>query len=171
MKRHLLPFRRMVGALHACRFSSSFLRLFSKTHFERVFGILPIPRSYTAAPQQQQQQQTHFHTRDAMFAIGGKKDQAKAAAAAATRSAFKPGYTPGSAGGSGGKTGGMGSLPGGARLSMYANAPATEVALEEFELFALDRMRVLKAIDDGLSRGYGWHFSLALLCRFKTRFK
>ena len=36
---------------------------------------------------------------------------------------------------------------------MYAHAPSKEVALEEFELYALERMRVLKAIDDGLSRG------------------
>ena len=35
------------------------------------------------------------------------------------------------------------------RLSMYGKAPTEEVALEEFELFALDRIRVLKSIDDG----------------------
>ena len=89
-----------------------------------------------------------------MFAIGGKKDQAKAAAA---KQQLKPGYQVGASSVGGGVAGGimMGGmkLPGGAKLSMYANAPAAEVALEDFELYALDRMRVLKAIDDGLSRG------------------
>jgi|AntAceMinimDraft_11_1070367.scaffolds.fasta_scaffold188093_1 hypothetical protein len=86
-----------------------------------------------------------------MFAIGGKKDQAKAAA---QRSAHKPGYasspyTPASSS----KAGGYPAGPGGGTLSMYAEAPGAQVALEDFELFALDRMRVLKAIDDGVSSG------------------
>ncbi|KAB2620484.1 DNA primase large subunit [Pyrus ussuriensis x Pyrus communis] len=38
-------------------------------------------------------------------------------------------------------------------LPLYRSAPAVEVRLEEFELFALDRLRVLKGISDGLSRG------------------
>ncbi|KAM1741865.1 hypothetical protein ACFX13_012024 [Malus domestica] len=38
-------------------------------------------------------------------------------------------------------------------LPLYRSAPALEVRLEEFELFALDRLRVLKGISDGLSRG------------------
>ena len=72
-----------------------------------------------------------------MFSIGGKKDQAKAAAArAAPRSASKS--RP------------LSNLP---KLSMYADAPSADIALEDFELYALDRMRVLKAIDDGMSRG------------------
>lgn len=73
-----------------------------------------------------------------MFSIGGKKDQAKAAAAkAAPRSASKSPYP-------------LSNLP---KLSMYADAPSADIALEDFELYALDRMRVLKAIDDGMSRG------------------
>ncbi|CAL5067341.1 unnamed protein product [Urochloa decumbens] len=43
--------------------------------------------------------------------------------------------------------GGLGSLP------TYRAAPQLEVRLEEFELFAIDRLRVLKGISDGLSRG------------------
>lgn len=31
--------------------------------------------------------------------------------------------------------------------------PCDAVALEEFETYALDRIRVLKAIDEGLSKG------------------
>ncbi|KAK4758903.1 hypothetical protein SAY87_020204 [Trapa incisa] len=38
-------------------------------------------------------------------------------------------------------------------LPLYRSAPALEVRLEDFELFAIDRLRVLKAISDGLSRG------------------
>ncbi|XP_058103144.1 probable DNA primase large subunit isoform X2 [Magnolia sinica] len=38
-------------------------------------------------------------------------------------------------------------------LSLYRSAPSLEVRLEDFELFALDRLRVLKGISDGLSRG------------------
>ncbi|CAL8091028.1 unnamed protein product [Prunus armeniaca] len=38
-------------------------------------------------------------------------------------------------------------------LPLYRSAPALEVRLEEFELFALDRLRVLKGISDALSRG------------------
>uniref|UniRef100_A0A0E0Q718 DNA primase large subunit C-terminal domain-containing protein n=1 Tax=Oryza rufipogon TaxID=4529 RepID=A0A0E0Q718_ORYRU len=43
--------------------------------------------------------------------------------------------------------GGAGGLP------TYRVAPQLEVRLEEFELFAIDRLRVLKGIADGLSRG------------------
>ncbi|RXH71610.1 hypothetical protein DVH24_025111 [Malus domestica] len=38
-------------------------------------------------------------------------------------------------------------------LPLYRSAPALEVRLEEFELFALDRLRVVTGISDGLSRG------------------
>ncbi|CAD6270492.1 unnamed protein product [Miscanthus lutarioriparius] len=38
-------------------------------------------------------------------------------------------------------------------LPIYKTAPQLEVRLEEFELFAIDRLRVLKGISDGLSRG------------------
>ncbi|KAL6185844.1 hypothetical protein ACLB2K_041967 [Fragaria x ananassa] len=38
-------------------------------------------------------------------------------------------------------------------LPLYRSAPALDVRLEEFELFAIDRLRVLKGISDGLSRG------------------
>ncbi|CAM0904904.1 unnamed protein product [Alopecurus aequalis] len=38
-------------------------------------------------------------------------------------------------------------------LPTYRVAPQLEVRLEEFELFAIDRLRVLKGISDGLSRG------------------
>ena len=82
------------------------------------------------------------HTAVAMFAIGGKKDQAKAAALAKTpKSAVKPGAL-------GGVT--ASHYP---TLSMYTNTPSADISLETFEAYALDRMRVLKAIDDGLSRG------------------
>ncbi|GJM98444.1 hypothetical protein PR202_ga15458 [Eleusine coracana subsp. coracana] len=47
--------------------------------------------------------------------------------------------------------GGGGSGTGG--LPTYRTAPQLEVRLEEFELFAIDRLRVLKGISDGLSRG------------------
>ncbi|KAL6874351.1 hypothetical protein ACP4OV_013371 [Aristida adscensionis] len=47
--------------------------------------------------------------------------------------------------------GGGGSGAGG--LPTYRAAPQLEVRLEEFELFAIDRLRVLKGISDGLSRG------------------
>ena len=36
---------------------------------------------------------------------------------------------------------------------MYTDMPSADISLETFEAFALDRMRVLKAIDDGLSQG------------------
>ncbi|KAK6922432.1 DNA primase large subunit, eukaryotic/archaeal [Dillenia turbinata] len=36
---------------------------------------------------------------------------------------------------------------------LYKSAPALEVRLEDFEQFAIDRLRVLKGISDGLSRG------------------
>ncbi|XP_062149819.1 probable DNA primase large subunit [Alnus glutinosa] len=36
---------------------------------------------------------------------------------------------------------------------LYRSAPPLEVRLEDFELFAIDRLRVLKGISDGLSRG------------------
>ncbi|KAM7487116.1 hypothetical protein LguiB_024600 [Lonicera macranthoides] len=38
-------------------------------------------------------------------------------------------------------------------LPLYRSAPTLEVRLEDFELFALDRLRVLKSVSDGLSRG------------------
>ncbi|XP_043704604.1 probable DNA primase large subunit [Telopea speciosissima] len=38
-------------------------------------------------------------------------------------------------------------------LPLYRSAPTIEVRLEDFELFAIDRLRVLKGISDGLSRG------------------
>ncbi|XP_073012887.1 probable DNA primase large subunit [Typha latifolia] len=38
-------------------------------------------------------------------------------------------------------------------LSLYRSAPHLEVRLEDFELYAIDRLRVLKGISDGLSRG------------------
>ncbi|KAG6490918.1 hypothetical protein ZIOFF_052250 [Zingiber officinale] len=40
-----------------------------------------------------------------------------------------------------------------AKLSFYRSAPALEVRLEDFELYAIDRLRVLQGISDGLSRG------------------
>ena len=75
-----------------------------------------------------------------MFTVGGKKDQAKAKErlkSAGPKSAQKP----------------LGPSARLAKLSMYADAPSADVAIEDFELYALDRMRVLKAIDDGMSRG------------------
>lgn len=38
-------------------------------------------------------------------------------------------------------------------LPLYRTAPELEVRLEDFELFAIDRLRVLKGISDALSRG------------------
>ncbi|XP_065873295.1 probable DNA primase large subunit [Euphorbia lathyris] len=38
-------------------------------------------------------------------------------------------------------------------LPLYRSAPSLEVRLEDFELHAVDRLRVLKAVSDGLSRG------------------
>ncbi|XP_052206204.1 probable DNA primase large subunit isoform X2 [Diospyros lotus] len=38
-------------------------------------------------------------------------------------------------------------------LPLYRSAPSLEVRLEDFELYAIDRLRVLKGISDGLSRG------------------
>ncbi|KAE8730121.1 putative DNA primase large subunit [Hibiscus syriacus] len=38
-------------------------------------------------------------------------------------------------------------------LPLYRSAPPLEVRLEDFELFAMDRLRVLKGISDGLGRG------------------
>ncbi|XP_019704573.1 probable DNA primase large subunit [Elaeis guineensis] len=38
-------------------------------------------------------------------------------------------------------------------LSLYRSAPSLEVRLEDFELYAIDRLRVLKGISDGISRG------------------
>ncbi|KAK1282135.1 putative DNA primase large subunit [Acorus calamus] len=38
-------------------------------------------------------------------------------------------------------------------ISLYRSAPNIEVRLDDFELFAIDRLRVLKGISDGLSRG------------------
>ncbi|MCO5583928.1 hypothetical protein L7F22_037846 [Adiantum nelumboides] len=39
------------------------------------------------------------------------------------------------------------------RLSFYLTAPSIEVSLEEFEQFALDRLRVLKSLEEAMSRG------------------
>ncbi|KFK41135.1 hypothetical protein AALP_AA2G090500 [Arabis alpina] len=38
-------------------------------------------------------------------------------------------------------------------IPLYLTAPFMEVRLEEFELFAIDRLRVLKGVSDGLARG------------------
>ncbi|XP_021723070.1 probable DNA primase large subunit [Chenopodium quinoa] len=38
-------------------------------------------------------------------------------------------------------------------IPLYRTPPVLEVRLEDFELFAIDRLRVLKGISDGLSRG------------------
>ncbi|KAK8960153.1 putative DNA primase large subunit [Platanthera guangdongensis] len=38
-------------------------------------------------------------------------------------------------------------------LSLYRRAPDLEVRLDDFELYAIDRLRVLRGISDGLSRG------------------
>ncbi|KAG9445938.1 hypothetical protein H6P81_012066 [Aristolochia fimbriata] len=38
-------------------------------------------------------------------------------------------------------------------LPLYRSAPQLEVRLEDFELYAIDRLRVLKGLSDGLSRG------------------
>ncbi|EYU26980.1 hypothetical protein MIMGU_mgv1a0062071mg, partial [Erythranthe guttata] len=38
-------------------------------------------------------------------------------------------------------------------LPLYRSAPVLEVRLEDFELYAIHRLRVLKGISDGLSRG------------------
>ncbi|KAG6479299.1 hypothetical protein ZIOFF_062762 [Zingiber officinale] len=40
-----------------------------------------------------------------------------------------------------------------AKLSFYRSAPALEVRLEDFELYDIDRLRVLQGISDGLPRG------------------
>ncbi|KAJ2126172.1 DNA primase subunit pri2 [Coemansia sp. RSA 720] len=42
-----------------------------------------------------------------------------------------------------------------ARLSLYDTAPALEVSIEEFETFALDRLQVLRAIEDAQLRAKG----------------
>jgi DNA primase large subunit len=39
-------------------------------------------------------------------------------------------------------------------LSMYADLPDGEIAIEEFERFAMDRLRVLKGIDDLKVKGF-----------------
>ncbi|KAJ2443903.1 DNA primase subunit pri2 [Coemansia sp. RSA 2337] len=41
------------------------------------------------------------------------------------------------------------------RLSMYGDAPDVEVSIEEFETFALDRLQVLRAIEDAQLRAKG----------------
>ncbi|KAJ1735584.1 DNA primase subunit pri2 [Coemansia biformis] len=41
------------------------------------------------------------------------------------------------------------------RLSVYADAPELEVSIEEFETFALDRLQVLRAIEDAQLRAKG----------------
>ncbi|KAK1365644.1 DNA primase large subunit [Heracleum sosnowskyi] len=48
------------------------------------------------------------------------------------------------------KASGPGVIP---TIPLYRCAPALEVRLEDFEVFAIDRLRVLKGISDGLSRG------------------
>ncbi|KAG6523446.1 hypothetical protein ZIOFF_013304 [Zingiber officinale] len=40
-----------------------------------------------------------------------------------------------------------------AKLSFYRSAPALKVRLEDFELYGIDRLRVLQGISDGLPRG------------------
>jgi len=73
-----------------------------------------------------------------MFAVGlGKKDQQRAREAKAEKENTSVFANSGLS----------------TSISMYANAPADDVELEEFELFALDRIKLLKAIDDGLSTG------------------
>ncbi|KAJ2795841.1 DNA primase subunit pri2, partial [Coemansia guatemalensis] len=42
-----------------------------------------------------------------------------------------------------------------ARLTLYERAPELEVSIEEFEAFALDRLQVLRAIEDAQLRGKG----------------
>ncbi|KAI8325029.1 DNA primase large subunit Spp2, partial [Martensiomyces pterosporus] len=42
-----------------------------------------------------------------------------------------------------------------ARLSVYSNPPDLEVSIEEFETFALDRLQVLKSIEDAQLRARG----------------
>ncbi|PIA15282.1 DNA primase large subunit Spp2, partial [Coemansia reversa NRRL 1564] len=42
-----------------------------------------------------------------------------------------------------------------ARLTLYERAPELEVSVEEFEAFALDRLQVLRAIEDAQLRGKG----------------
>ncbi|CAK9864565.1 unnamed protein product [Sphagnum jensenii] len=49
--------------------------------------------------------------------------------------------------------GGAGAGGGASRLSLYQVAPCVEVSIEEFEQFALDRLRVLKAIEENRARG------------------
>jgi len=39
------------------------------------------------------------------------------------------------------------------KINIYDAPPSDEVSMDEFEQFALDRMRVLKAIDQGKARG------------------
>ena len=39
------------------------------------------------------------------------------------------------------------------KLSFYQSAPPLEVCLEDFELFAVDCLRVFKGLEDALSRG------------------
>ncbi|KAJ2767461.1 DNA primase subunit pri2, partial [Coemansia nantahalensis] len=41
------------------------------------------------------------------------------------------------------------------RLSVYTDAPELEVSIEEFETFALDRLQVLRAIEDAQLRAKG----------------
>ncbi|WMV25051.1 hypothetical protein MTR67_018436 [Solanum verrucosum] len=40
----------------------------------------------------------------------------------------------------------------GSTLPLYRSAPPLEVRLEDFEIYAIDRLRVLKGISDALSR-------------------
>ena len=39
------------------------------------------------------------------------------------------------------------------KLSFYQSSPPLEVCLKDFELFAVDCLRVLKGLEDALSRG------------------
>ena len=48
---------------------------------------------------------------------------------------------------------GIAKAPGGTRVSMYQTAPEVEVSLEDFEQYALDRLNVLRAIEEWRSRG------------------
>lgn len=59
---------------------------------------------------------------------------------AARETALSPGFTFGPGGGA-------------SRLSLYKTPPAEEIGIEEFERFALDRLRVLKAVEDARTRG------------------
>jgi DNA primase large subunit len=46
------------------------------------------------------------------------------------------------------------SLNGGRTLSLYNEAPTEEITLDEFELFALDRLQLLRSIESLRNKGY-----------------